>query len=212
MVHLDISETEELPVSYFFRTFDKMPEWEQIALDSCYGRVLDAGAGAGAHALVLHQKGFEVVAMDLSAGAVEIMKARGVPNASCNDFFKFMEPGFDTILFLMNGAGMARKLAGLKKLFAHAKKLLNPGGQILLESTDIIYMFEEEEGSYLLPMNHNYYGEVTYQLEYKGVKGKPFHWLFVDYQTLAQIAQNQGYSFELLYLGQTRNYLARLAI
>ncbi len=212
MVHLDVSEPEELPVSYFFRTFEKMPKWEQIALDSCYGRVLDAGAGAGAHALVLLQKGFEVAAIDLSEGAVEIMIERGVPNAACNDFFKFKEPGFDTILFLMNGAGMARKLTGLKKLFAHAKKLLNPGGQILLESTNLIYMFEEEDGSYLLPMNHNYYGEVTYQLEYKGVKGKPFHWLFVDYQTLAQVAQNQGYSFELLYLGQTHNYLARLAI
>ena len=211
-VHLDITEPEELPVSYFFRTYHAMPRWEQIALDSCVGLILDAGAGAGAHALALQERGYDVVAIDLSPGAVEIMKERGVKNALCIDFFQFAEKGFDTLLFLMNGAGMAGKLSGLEKLFNHARKLLNPGGQILLESTDLIYLFEEEDGSYLLPMRENYYGEVTYKLEYKGRKGRPFPWLFVDFDNLAEAAQKAGFTFELLFLGETHNYLARLAL
>lgn len=211
-VHLDITEPDELPVSYFFRSYDKMPKWEQIAIDSCYGRVLDAGAGAGAHALELQAKGLNVTAIDLSPGAVEIMRERGVQNAFCQDFFQFDEKDFDTLLFLMNGAGMAGKLKGLKKLFSHAKKLLNPDGQILIESTDLMYLFEEEDGSYLIPIRENYYGEVSYHLEYKGNKAKPFPWLFVDFDHLAEAAQKEGFSFELLYMGETHNYLARLAL
>ncbi|MBW6497907.1 MAG: methyltransferase domain-containing protein [Bacteroidales bacterium] len=211
-VHLDVSEPDELPVAYFFRSYDDMPKWEQIAIDSCYGRVLDAGAGAGAHALALQQKGLEVVALDISAGGVEVMKELGVKNAICQDFFQFREKGFDTLLFLMNGAGMAGKLEGLKKLLSHAKKMLNPNGQILIESTDLIYLFEEEDGSYLIPMQENYYGEVSYQLEYKGRKARPFPWLFVDFDHLADAALKAGFSFQLLYVGETHNYLARLAL
>jgi len=211
-VHLDITEPDELPVSYFFRSYKDMPQWEQIAIDTCQGRVLDAGAGAGAHALELQARGLNVVAIDLSPGAVEIMSERGVQNAFCQDFFQFDEKGFDTLLFLMNGAGMAGKIEGLKKFFSHAKKLLNADGQILIESTDLIYLFEEEDGSYLVPMRENYYGEVSYQLEYKGRKAKPFPWLFVDFESLADAAGKEGFSFELLYMGETHNYLARLAL
>lgn len=212
IVHLDITESDELPVSYFFRDFDDMPAWEQLALSHCRGRVLDAGAGAGAHALALQQRGYDVVAIDLSAGAAEIMKERGVKNAFCKDFFQLSEAGFDTLLLLMNGAGMAGDLQGLRKLLNHARTLLNPGGQILLESTDLIYLFEEEDGSYLLPMRENYYGEVFYQLEYKGRKGKPFPWLFVDPDNLAEAAEKEGFSMELLFVGETNNFLARLAL
>ncbi len=209
-VHLDIAESDELPVSYFFRTFDDMPAWEQLALNHCRGRVLDAGAGAGAHTLALQQKGFEVTAIDLSPGAVEVMKELGVKNALCQDFFHFRESGFDTLLLLMNGAGMAGKLEGLRKLLSHAKKMLNPKGQILIESTDLIYLFQEEDGSYLIPMRENYYGEVSYQLEYKGRKGRPFPWLFVDVDNLAVAAEKEGFGMELLFVGETNNYLARL--
>jgi SAM-dependent methyltransferase len=184
--------------------------WEQLALHQCRGRVLDAGAGAGAHTLALQQKGFEVTAIDLSPGAVEVMKELGVKNALCQDFFHFRESGFDTLLLLMNGAGMAGKLEGLRKLLSHAKKMLNPKGQILIESTDLIYLFQEEDGSYLIPMRENYYGEVSYQLEYKGRKGRPFPWLFVDVDNLAVAAEKEGFGMELLFVGETNNYLARL--
>lgn len=211
-VYLDVTEPDELPVAYFFRTYEKMPVWEQIALDACRGKILDAGAGAGAHALALQQKGLEVVALDISPGAVEIMKSRGVKYAVCQDFLQFKEGGFDTLLFLMNGAGMAANLQGLQRLFRHARKWLNPGGQILVESTDLIYLFEEEDGSYCIPVGNHYYGEVVYQLEYKGRKAKPFHWLFVDPDNLTNAAQKEGFSVEFLFLGEDHNFVAKLVL
>lgn len=206
------SEKEELPVSYFFRTLDQMPEWERIALDVCEGHVLDAGAGAGAHALELQRRGHTVAAIDISAGAADVMKKRGVQKAICASFLDFTGGKFDTILFLMNGIGMAANLHGLRAVLKHAGDLLAPGGKIILESTDILYMYREEDGSVLLPLGNNYYGEVEYRLSYREYSSKAFPWLFVDIDNLCSVAGECGYDTNILYQGETDNYLAMLTL
>ncbi len=208
----EFTENESLPVAYFFRTFDEMPEWEQQALNLCMGSVLDVGAGAGAHSLELQKRGMEVCAVDVSPGAVDIMKIRGVHEVFCVDVMTFSARIFDTILLLMNGIGMAKNLDGLKKLLLHLKSLLRPGGRIILESTDILYMFREEDGSILLPLGARYYGEIKYQLYYSNKKGKTFPWLFVDKDNLSAIASECGYLTKILYDGETSNYLAVLQL
>jgi SAM-dependent methyltransferase len=206
------TEQEELPVSYFFRTINEMPEWERLALDACQGSVLDAGAGAGAHALELQKRGHKVYAIDISYGAVEVMKRRGVEQVNCTSLLDLFGKKFDTLLFLMNGIGMAEKLDGLRRVFLHAKSLLVPGGSIILESTDIMYMYQEEDGSVLLPMGSKYYGEVNYQLSYRHHRGKTFPWLFVDSDNLFGIAEECGFVPEILYRGESDNYLARITL
>ena len=92
------------------------------------------------------------------------------------------------------------------------KTLLTPHGQILLTSTDIIYMFDQDEdGSYLVPVfeNIDYYGELTYTITYKGEK-ESFPWLFIDYNTLQNAAYHNGLLCELIAEGEAYNYLARL--
>ncbi len=211
-VSTNVAEEEELPVAYFFRSYDQMPEWERLALNECRGRVLDVGAGAGSHALVLQDRGLTVCAIDLSAGAVEVMKARGVKDARRRDFFRFSGESFDTMLFLMNGAGMAASLKRLKNMLLHAVSLLRPGGCILMESTDLIYLYEEEDGSVLIPMANKYYGEVDYRLSYKEHRAKGFPWLFVDPGHLTHLAGSCGLQTEILYVGEAYNYLAKLSM
>src|SRR5687768_11808684 len=99
-----IAEDDKIPVSYLFRSFNEMPELEQMALEACRGKVLDIGAGAGSHALYLQEKGFNVKAFDISEKAVNVMAALGVLQPEARDFWQF-EPGekYDTLLLLMNG-------------------------------------------------------------------------------------------------------------
>ncbi|TVQ17779.1 MAG: class I SAM-dependent methyltransferase [Bacteroidetes bacterium] len=212
LVDINISDTEVLPVSYFFRDFAQMPDWEQKTLDACMGRILDVGAGAGSHALYLKKKGHEVTAIDVSPGAVECMQERGIENAQLKDFFEFRAQKFDTILFLMNGTGMAQTLDKLKDLLQHAAGLLAPGGNIYLESTDLLYMFEEEDGSVRIDLAGDYYGEITYQLQYKQYNGEPFKWLFVDFDNLHNVASLAGLDCEQFYRGENDNYIARLFV
>jgi SAM-dependent methyltransferase len=212
-VHCSAADDEPLPAAYFFRTVLQMPELERQALDESRGRVLDLGAGAGCHSLELQSRGFEVKAVDVSAGAVQVMTERGVQNVARHDLFAAKpaaELPYDTILLLMNGLGLAGTLEGLDKFLAHARTLLAPGGQILATSSDVRYLFEDEDGALRINLNGPYYGEVQYTLRYKGKDGEPFPWLFVDAALLNDAAEAAGYSADFIGEDENEQYLVRL--
>jgi SAM-dependent methyltransferase len=212
-VHCNVADDEPLPASYFFRTLLQMPELERQALDEARGRVLDLGAGAGCHSLELQSRGFDVKAVDVSAGAVQVMTERGVRTVARHDLFDprpASELPYDTILLLMNGLGLAGTLEGLNKFLAHARTLLAPDGQILATSSDVRYLYEDEDGSLLINLNGPYYGEVTYELSYGGQTGTAFPWLFVDAALLNDAAETAGYTAEFLGEDENEQYLVRL--
>ncbi|MCF8304160.1 MAG: methyltransferase domain-containing protein [Bacteroidales bacterium] len=211
-VYSNLTSVEYLPVEYLMRHFDQMPAIEQRALDECSGKVLDVGAGAGSHVLELQKRGFEVEAIDISAGAVEAMKLRGVKNASQKDFFRMMPGDYDTLLLLMNGIGIVGDIEGLRRFLEHAKKFLSNNGQILLDSSDITYMYIEDDNSLRVELSEAYYGIVYYRLEYKGVTSTKFKWLFIDFDTLWHKARNAGFHCEMLAEESNFHYLAKLTL
>lgn len=206
-----ISEEDVLPLPYLFRDYAQMPPLEQQALQMARGRVLDVGCGAGSHALYLqNERGLEVTAIDLSAKAIEVCQLRGIRSARVQNVLDTSEK-YDTLLLLMNGAGMCGRLKKMPAFFAHLKTLLNEGGQILTDSSDIIYMFDQNpDGSYDVPLYGDYYGELEYIVKYKGKREKPFNWLYVDYNTLQNVAHAVGLQCELVAQGEHYDYLARL--
>lgn len=203
-------EEDEMPVKHLFRNLEEMPMLEQKALSLAKGKVLDVGAGAGCHALALQAQSIAVKAIDISPLSCEAMELRGVMDAECiNLFDEHLETGFDTILLLMNGTGIAGKIENLPVLFNRLKALLNKGGQILIDSSDIKYIYENEDGSFDINLNAAYYGEVDYQMVYKDVKGDSFDWLYVDFPLLKSIAESCGLHGELIAEGEHYDYLAR---
>ncbi|MGI4871699.1 MAG: methyltransferase domain-containing protein [Janthinobacterium lividum] len=215
-VQCSAAEDEPLPAAYFFRTLLAMPELERQALDECRGRVLDLGAGAGCHSLELQGRGFtDVKALDHSAGAVQVMQARGVRQVARHDIFAPRAPHelpYDTLLLLMNGLGLAGTLDGLDKFLRHARTLLAPDGQILATSSDISYLYEDEDGALVFNLNGPYYGEVTYTFQYKNHTGQPFPWLFIDASLLEDAAQRAGYQADFLGDDENGQYLVRLTL
>lgn len=203
-------DEDEMPVKHLFRNLEEMPMLEQKALSLAKGKVLDVGAGAGCHALALQAQSIAVKAIDISPLSCEAMELRGVMDAECiNLFDEHLETGFDTILLLMNGTGIAGKIENLPALFNRLKALLNKGGQILIDSSDIKYIYENEDGSFDINLNAAYYGEVDYQMVYKDVKGDSFDWLYVDFPLLKSIAESCGLHGELIAEGEHYDYLAR---
>lgn len=203
-------EEDEMPVKHLFRNLEEMPMLEQKALSLAKGKVLDVGAGAGCHALALQAQSIAVKAIDISPLSCEAMELRGVMDAECiNLFDEHLESGFDTILLLMNGTGIAGKIENLPALFNRLKTLLNKDGQILIDSSDIKYIYENEDGSFDINLNAAYYGEVDYQMVYKDVKGDSFDWLYVDFPLLKSIAESCGLHGELIAEGEHYDYLAR---
>lgn len=205
----NISDDDELTLPYLFRDFKDMPPLEKKALKLSYGKVLDVGCGAGSHSLHLQKKGLDVKAIDISKGAIEVAKKRGVNNAELISILDETET-FDTILFMMNGTGVFQVLSKVPQYLKHVKTLLNPGGQILIDSTDIKYMYEDEDGGYWQDLNANYYGELDYMLSYKGESDPLMTWLYLDFETLATAAKLVGLECELVMEGDYYDYLARL--
>ena len=209
--HSSLESVEEVPVSYFFRDFEQMPSLEQEALRQCRGSVLDIGCAVGSHSLYLQRKGLNCTGIDISSEAIEIARKRGLTHAFCTDIRNYSSDSFDTLLLLMNGIGIAGTLRDLPIFLKHLKTLLNPGGQILIDSSDIIYMFEsDDDGGVWVPGNVSYYGEVHYQWEYKGDFGSTFPWLFLDFNTLKEQGSRLGLEAEILQKGPHFDYLVRL--
>lgn len=208
-----ISEADEMSVAYLFRGFDEMPKLEQKALELSFGKILDVGCGAGSHSLYLQDKGFDVWSIDVSPNAIKACELRGLKKAKVQDVMTLTNEKFDTLLLLMNGAGMCGRLKNISKFLNHLKSLLTEKGQILVDSSDIIYMFDEDEdGSKWIPGDLDYYGEVEFTVSYKGETEKPFDWMYIDYNTLQNAAIANGLACELVMEGEHFDYLAKLSI
>lgn len=206
-------DEDEMPVDHLFRTFDDMPHLEQKALNMAYGKVLDIGAGAGCHALALQERGMDVKAIDISPLSCEVMKERGIKDVECvNLFCKQLQGKYDTLLLLMNGTGIAGKLSQLPALLNRLKELLSEEGQILIDSSDLKYIYENEDSSMDIDLNAQYYGEVDYQMQYRDIKGEPFDWLYTDPMLLASVSKQCRLQCQIMEQGEHYDYLAKLTL
>ena len=210
-VQSSMFDEDEIPVAHLFREEDEMGDLELKALELSKGRILDVGAGAGCHALALQDRGVEVVAIDVSPLSVEVMTKSGVDDARLvNLYDEALCEKFDTILMLMNGSGIIGKIANMPQFFARIDSLLAEGGQVLMDSSDLIYLFEDEDGGVDIDLAGDYYGEVDFTMQYKNIKGETFDWLYIDFETLAFYAQENGFVAELVENGEHYDYLARI--
>ncbi|TVZ51654.1 class I SAM-dependent methyltransferase [Dokdonia sp. Hel_I_53] len=209
VVHSSIADDDEIPIPYLFRTFEEMPAIEQKALQLCKGKVLDVGSGAGSHSLWLQDNNFDVTGIDISEGAVTLSRKRGLLKTIHSSILEHTKT-YDTLLLLMNGTGIFEKINKVDVYLKHLKSLLEPDGQILIDGSDIAYMFEDEDGGFWLDTHRDYYGEVTYKMSYGGNQGPSFDWLYLDYARLAWYAEKNGLRCNLVLEGDHYDYLARL--
>lgn len=212
----NISEADDMDVAYLFRSYNEMPKLEKKALQLSKGKILDVGCGAGSHSLYLqNEKKLEVTPIDISENAIQACQLRGLKKAKVQNILDMdsnLHPNdkFDTILLLMNGTGIFETLPKTSRYLQKLKSLLTPNGQILIDSSDIIYMFDEDvDGSKWIPA-HGYYGELTFTITYKNQTEVPFPWLYLDYNTLQNAAFANGLQCELMEEGDHFDYLARL--
>ena len=212
VVRSSMFDDDEIPVEDLFRNFEDMPHIEQVALELAHGRILDVGAGSGCHSIALMKLGKDVTAIDISPLSVQVMLDRGVHARQVNFYDPAYDEKFDTVLMLMNGTGIIGTLDNIGNFFTRIKAVLNPDGCVLIDSSDLRYLFEEEDGSLMIDLADDYYGQLDYQMQYKGVVGEPFDWLYLDFNTLAYYAEENGFKAELVAEGEHYDYLARLTL
>lgn len=205
-------DEDEIPVADLFRDYEQMPYLEKMALGLAHGRILDVGAGSGCHSVVLQGMGKEVTAIDISPLSVAVMKERGVDARQTDLFDESFTGRYDTILMLMNGSGIIGTTENMPRFFSRIKQLLAPDGYILMDSSDLKYLYEDEDGSFDIDLAGDYYGQLDYRMQYKNIKGETFDWLYIDFQTLSYYAEQNGFKAELVEQGDHYDYLAKLSL
>lgn len=213
-------EDDEIPVEDLFRGFDDMPDLEKLALELAAGDILDVGAGSGCHSLALREMDKKAVAIDISPLSVEVMKERGLEAHQVNFYDESFDRKFDTVLMLMNGTGIIGNMDNIPTFFSRLRQLLKSGGAVLIDSSDLRYLFEEEDGSLMINLADEYYGQLDYRMKYvdavdpdlEGVEGETFDWLYLDFNTLAYYAEEYGFSAEVVAEGEHYDYLAKLTL
>lgn len=207
-----ISDEDEMEVAYLFRNFNEMPKLEQKAMHLCFGKILDVGCGAGSHSLYLQNKmDLNVTSIDISENAIKCCNLRKVKNAKVQNLLTIENETFDTILLLMNGTGIFGTLKETPVFLQKLKSLLNPSGQILIDSSDLIYMFDEDEDGGKWISGANYYGELTFTLKYKNQTEEPFEWLYLDFNTFQEVCFENGLHCELIFEGDNFDYLVKIS-
>lgn len=210
IVTSEICDDDVIPSEYLFRSYDEMPKIEQIALDRCEGSILDIGAGAGIHAEYLLKQGKHVSCIDISPLSVKHLRAQKIDARELN-FFQLEDEKYDTLLLLMNGLGIAGTLSNLELTLLKAKTHLTKNGKILCDSSDIKYLYEDDEGGYWVDLNAGYYGDFKFQMKYKNHASDWFDWLYVDFEKLRGTAEKIGFNVELLH-EEDGQYLVELTI
>jgi SAM-dependent methyltransferase len=210
--HNFLGNSVQLPVSLYFRDPETFSPVEKTALDLARGRVLDIGAGAGCHSLALQARGMSVVAIDFLPEAVEVMKRRNVKEAYCADLFTFQATGFDTLLCMMNGWAIAKRLSGIPAFLANMRRLLTANGQLLCDSWDLRQITSTAQAAFLEAQRQagRYFGELELQLEYNGEKGAAISQLLIDPDTLIQYVTQLDWSCEIVAREPAGRYLTRL--
>ncbi len=193
----------------YFTLEGQLAELDALALDRCRGRVLDVGAGAGRHALALQARGHEVVAIDVSPICTSLCAERGVRDARVFDIMGLQTGNslgrFDSIFFGMQTIGVAGGLKPLEELLRRLKNCLVPGGELIVDSSELREPWEGDRGD-RSPTR----GEIVLSTRYRGLRGQPFPWLYLAEEDLARSVRNAGYEMEVLARVEGGEYLACL--
>jgi len=179
-VHTEGGGMERVEPAHFFRGPVDFGDWETAALDAVRGDVLDLGAGAGCHSLALQARGVPVRAYDVDLRSVAVMRARGVRDARLGSLADVPDARCDTLLLLMHGVGLAGDVEGLEWLADEARRVVRPGGCWVLDGRG-----PGEPGVVC--------GVSRQQLEYDGVLGAPYDWLWPEEGFARETLEHAGW-------------------
>jgi SAM-dependent methyltransferase len=186
----------------YFAPFEDWISQESQAIAYSQGRALDIGCGAGRVGLYLQSKGFEVVGIDTSPGALEACRQRDFTTTHLLSISQIgPELGvFDTIVMFGNNFGLLSNYQRAKWLLKRLHRLTSPEGRILAMSNDIYQTTD--------PLHRAYHesnrkrgrmsGQVRIRVRYKNIKSPWFDYLLVSPQEMEDILDGTGWEIQNL--------------
>ena len=200
---------------YLLAPFRKCPSLDRRAIRHVRGRVLDLGCGAGRVALHLQARGLEVVGIEVSAGAVEVCRRRGVRDARVCAIEDVEESlgVFDTLIMLGNNFGLLGSESRARRLLRRFHRLTTERGRIVAQTFDPHTLAEPVHRTYLernrrrgrLP------GSQRIRVRYRASATPWFDYLQVSPAELAELLEGTGWRLERTLHDASASYVALIA-
>jgi len=182
---------------WFFAEHAEWVEAERAAFELVRGRVLDIGAGAGRHSLEAQRRGLQAVAIDISPGAVEVCRRRGVHDVRLLPLDEIAEKlgAFDTILLLCGNLGLAGGADETSALLERLHKLTAADARIVFDSVDPHVDNDEADLAYVARNRERLRmpGQVTIRIRYGGLVTPWYDLLCVSSGELEELAAPTGW-------------------
>ena len=198
IVERDDGFLDSVRMSYF-APVTKWPTVERRALRWAHGRVLDAGVGAGRAALELQRRGRTVVGIDVSPGAIEVARSRGVRDVRLLPFEKVDDSlgRFDTIVMFGNNFGLFGSPTKAKRLLRRLRPLAD---RIVAASND---PYATDDPAHLAYQERNrkrgrMAGELRLRVRYRDLVGPWFDYLIVSPDEMATILEGTDWRIHRL--------------
>ena len=199
---------------YLLAPFRRWPSLDRRAMRYVRGRVLDLGCGGGRVALHLQARGLEVVGIEVSAGAVEVCRRRGVRDVrrcAIEDIDESLGV-FDTIVMLGNNFGLFGSASRARRLLRRFHRLTTERARIIAQTFDPHTLVDEVHRAYLernrrrgrLPGQHRL------RVRYRKAATPWFDYLQVAQTELAELLEGTGWRLDGTLEDEGASYIALL--
>lgn len=186
------------PIADYFYHHPLWPSEQKRAMQHVRGRVLDIGCGAGSHSLYLQgKKDVDVVGIDVSPGAVEVCRRRGVRDVRQLSIAQVNASlgTFETILMLGNNFGLLENAESARRTLTRFLALTSPKARIIAESLD---PYRTDDPCHLVYHDLNRRrgrlpGQVRVRIRYKRLKTRWFDYLFVSKEEMEDLVAGTGW-------------------
>jgi SAM-dependent methyltransferase len=199
----------------YFREYKEWAPFERRAISYAHGRVLDIGCGAGRHSLYLQSQGLDVTAIDLSPGAVQVCKLRGVKKAlvrSVTQLDKFKSDSFDTIVMFGNNFGLFASAKGVKTILRKMVRITSAEARILAVTRNPYTTEDENHLEYhrLNKKRGRMGGQIRMRVRFEKAVGPWFDYLLVSPGELDSLLVDTDWRVECLINATKGDYAAIL--
>ena len=199
----------------YFGAPDTWAERCRWAVDRAVGRVLDVGAGAGRATLALQDRGQDVVALDVSPGAVHVCEARGVQQTflgRVDDLVATSPTPFDAFLALGNNLGLLESRERTPRVLANLARLGHPGSIVVGTGLDPYQTMDELHLRYHEANRRQgrMPGQVTIRVRYREIATTWFDLLWCSLDELAEIVDAAGWNIVDVFPGALYAVVLRL--
>jgi SAM-dependent methyltransferase len=198
----------------YFAGRQAWPRVERRAMRFIRGRVLDVGCGGGRVCLEAQAMGLQVVGIDISPGAIEACRRRGVRDVRLLGIDDVDESlgRFDTIVMFGNNLGLFRSPANAKRLLRRFAGLTTDRGRIVAATRDPYATDDPDHLGYHQRNRERgrIAGQVRIRVRFGRLATSWFDYLFVSHEELAEIVAGTGWTIARTLDGDDGNYCAVL--